>query len=70
MGDALEVFADSGYWIAMLNPGDQWHHAAVRATQHLRGRRIATSEMVIVEFLDYVARYGAQSRSQKEYPVL
>ena len=63
-GDAIEVFADSGYWIAMLNPGDQWNLAAVRATQQTRGRRIVTSEMVIVEFLNGVARYGPQSRSQ------
>lgn len=48
----------------MLNPGDQWNLAAVRATQHTRGRRIVTSEMVIVEFLNGVARYGPQSRSQ------
>ena len=63
-GDSVEVFADSGYWVAMLSPGDQWRLAAVRATQYLRGRRIVTSEMVIVEFLNGVARYGAQSRSQ------
>lgn len=59
-----EVYADSGYWIAMLNRHDQWNLAAVRATQQIRGRRIVTSEMVIVEFLNGVARYGAQSRSQ------
>lgn len=59
-----EVYADSGYWIAMLNRHDQWSLAAVRATRQTRGRRIVTSEMVIVEFLNGVARYGAQSRSQ------
>ena len=59
-----EVYADSGYWIAMLNRHDQWNLAAVRATQQTRGRGIVTSEMVIVEFLNGVARYGAQSRSQ------
>lgn len=59
-----EVYADSGYWIAMLNRHDQWNLAAVQATQQTRGRKIVTSEMVIVEFLNGVARYGAQSRSQ------
>lgn len=59
-----EVYADSGYWIAMLNRHDQWNSAAVRATQQTRGRRIVISEMVIVEFLNGVARYGAQSRIQ------
>ena len=48
----------------MLNRHDQWNAAAVRATQQTRGRKIVTSEMVIVEFLNGVARYGAQSRSQ------
>ena len=48
----------------MLNRHDQWNLAAVRATQQTRGRKIVTGEMVIVEFLNGVARYGAQSRSQ------
>ena len=59
-----DVFADSGYWIAILNRNDQWNRAAVLATQRVRGRRIVTSEMVIVEFLNGVARFGRQSREQ------
>lgn len=59
-----EVYADSGYWIAMLNRDDQWNRAAVRAARQTLGRRIVTSEMVIVEFLNGVARFGSQARSQ------
>ena len=58
------VFADSGYWVAMLSPGDQWHRAARLATDRVIGRRIVTSEMVLVEFLNSVARFGPINRRQ------
>jgi predicted nucleic acid-binding protein len=57
-----DVYADSGYWIALLNPNDQWNQSAVLATQQIQGRRIITSEMVLVEFLNGVARFGPQVR--------
>ena len=59
-----EIFADSGYWIAMMNSRDQWNRAALIATDQIRGRRIITSEMVIVELLNGVARLGEQGRRQ------
>lgn len=59
-----ELFADSGYWIAMMNSRDQWNRAALIATDQIRGRRIITSEMVIVELLNGVARLGEQGRRQ------
>ena len=57
-----EVFADAGYWIAMLNPADQLHRKALSATAEIAGLRIVTSEMVLVEFLNGVARLGNEVR--------
>ena len=57
-----ELFADSGYWIAMLNPGDQWHQAAMQIMRRIGTRRIVTSELVIAEFLNGMARLGRESR--------
>ena len=62
-GAAGEVFADTGFWIAMHNAEDEWHWKARQAAASLVNKRIITSEMVLVEFLNCVARYGAQSRS-------
>ena len=53
-----EVFADAGYWIALLNPNDQLHDRAWSVADEIRGLRIVTSEMVLVEFLNGVARLG------------
>ena len=59
-----EVFADTGYWIAMHNPDDEWHDAARTATNQLRDDAIVTSEMVLVEFLNFYSRRGSISRLQ------
>jgi len=47
-----QVFADTSYWIALVNPRDQLHAKAVSVTQQLSAMRIWTSEMVLVEVLN------------------
>lgn len=59
-----EVYADSGYWVALLNPRDQWYEKARLVADQIKGRRIVTSEMVFVEFLNSMSRYGADKRRQ------
>ena len=45
------VFADTGYWVALLNPRDQ-HHVKVKSLSSSLGQtRIVTSEMVLDELL-------------------
>ena len=46
------VFADTSYWIALVNPRDQIHAKAVSVTQQLSPVRILTSEMVLAEVLN------------------
>ncbi len=46
------VFADTSYWIALVNPQDQIHAKAVSVTQQLSPVRILTSEMVLAEVLN------------------
>ena len=50
------VFADTGYWIAMLNPGDGLHRQAETVAEQLAPFRIVTTELVLVEVLDSVRR--------------
>ena len=47
-----QVFADTSYWIALVNPRDQLHAKAVSVSQQLSPMRIWTSEMVLVEVLN------------------
>lgn len=56
------VFADTCYWIALLNPKDELHDTAVRVTKDLGEVLIVTSEVVLTEFLNYCSKYGPRVR--------
>jgi predicted nucleic acid-binding protein len=53
-----QVFADTGYWIALVNPRDQIHAKAVCVTQQFSSARILTSEMVLAEVLNSFSDAG------------
>ncbi len=48
------VFADTGYWAALLNPHDQLHPRATEVSQSLQQARCVTTEMVLTELLTLV----------------
>ena len=56
------LFADTGYWIAMSNPHDDLHGKASTVIKQLGICRIVTSQMVLVEFLNYMSSYGQHLR--------
>ena len=58
-----EIFADAGYWITLLNPNDNKHESAQRATENLGGRKIVTTEMVLVEVFAHVSKEGPHVRN-------
>ena len=58
------VFADSGYWIAMSNPSDELYVEASAVTEGLGSFRIVTSQMVLVEFLNYMSGRGMRLREE------
>jgi predicted nucleic acid-binding protein len=47
-----QIFADTGYWIALVNPRDQIHQRVMKITQELSSVRLLTTEMVLVELLN------------------
>ncbi|MBW4516391.1 MAG: PIN domain-containing protein [Timaviella obliquedivisa GSE-PSE-MK23-08B] len=53
------LFADTGYFIALLNPGDQLHSQAIRLTQTLTRQTILTSELILIELLNDFSDRGA-----------
>ena len=57
------MFADTGYWVAIQNTDDQLHDVAQRVTDGLGQRRIVTTQMVLVEFLNYMSRGGEDGRT-------
>ena len=56
------VFADACYWIALLIDRDALHEVAVLLRDQLGSRRIVTSQLVLVETLNAVARFGPLRR--------
>lgn len=45
------VFADTGYWIALMDPDDPLHQEALQAEDDYKLQQIITSEWVLAEFL-------------------
>ncbi len=56
------VFADTYYWIALLNDRDQGHADAKAITQALRYAAIITSQEVLSEVLTFFCEYGHEVR--------
>ena len=52
------VFADAGFWIALFNPRDRLHDIAAAVSQTIENRSIVTSQLVLMEFLNYYASLG------------
>ena len=57
------LFADTCYWIALLNPKDQTHDIAVRVSKGLTQCRMVTAEEILTEFLNYFGARGPTFRS-------
>ena len=57
-----EVFADTSFWFALLLRSDQWYAAAQRARHAIGSRKVVTTELVLIELLDGISRYGAYYR--------
>jgi uncharacterized protein len=58
------TFADTVYWVAILNPRDQWHRRAMFASQALHGSILVTTEEVLVEVLAHYAGFGRRFREE------
>lgn len=56
------VFADTSYWIALLNPKDNHHSRALALSKTLGKSSIVTSELVLTELLNAFARFGPRVR--------
>jgi uncharacterized protein len=52
------VFADTGYWIALLDPQDTLHTKAIHQSNILAQSQIYTSEMVLTEVLNHFSKRG------------
>ena len=56
------AFADACFWIALLNERDALHTVALQLDRDFRRRRKVTTELVLVEVLNFFAEWGAEKR--------
>jgi predicted nucleic acid-binding protein len=61
-----EVFADTCYRIALINPGDDFHEAAINIAPQIKGAIIVTSDWVLNEFLTFFNRFTPLKRKALE----
>jgi predicted nucleic acid-binding protein len=52
------IFADTGYWIAILDPQDNLHQRATALTASLTSTTIVTSELIFTEVLNAFSKRG------------
>jgi predicted nucleic acid-binding protein len=59
-----QVFADTGFWIALLNTKDRWHEQAIAINQDLQIQKITivTSELVLIELLNFFSKFSSNIR--------
>ena len=58
------LFVDTAYWVARSNRRDQWHQNARALALQLGSVQFITSELVLVEYLNYFSAFGAEMREQ------
>jgi predicted nucleic acid-binding protein len=57
------VFADTSYWIALINPREALHTKAAALARKFAPSQVVTSEMVCVEFLNSFSSAGSHLRA-------
>lgn len=55
------VFADTGYWVAVLNPRDDWNSRANQVSRTMGKFRMVTSEMVLDELLAALSKVAVRA---------
>ncbi|MFM6127175.1 MAG: nucleic acid-binding protein [Sphaerospermopsis kisseleviana] len=58
------IFADTFYWTASINTGDDWHDRVIAMTGTLGQAHLVTTEEVLSESLTFFSTYGTRMRQR------
>ncbi len=58
------IFVDTAYWVAQFDTRDQLNLKALEIEAQLTNVRLITSELVLVEFLNYFSKGGKRTRAE------
>jgi uncharacterized protein len=56
------VFADTVYWVALINPNDEWRGPALADTASLHDALLVTTDSILIEVLNFFAEHGDEAR--------
>jgi uncharacterized protein len=59
-----QVFADTGYWVALTDHRDRWHTRALKASRSRGTARLVATEPVLLELLNCFCGFGSYWREQ------
>jgi uncharacterized protein len=59
-----QIFADTFYWIALLNPKDDWYDSVIKVSQSIANSQIITTEEVLTEVLTFYSNSGSRQRKR------
>ncbi len=57
-----QIFADTFYWVALINPRDNWHQRAIEVTAKLENIELVTADEILVELLNFMSAQGQKMR--------
>lgn len=58
------IFADTFYWIALINQKDDWHERVIFFTSTFDQVEIITTDEVLTEVLNFLSTYGQGMRKR------
>ncbi len=50
-----QIFADTFYWVALINKKDNWHQRVIELTSTLKNVEIVTTDEVLIEVLNFLS---------------
>lgn len=59
-----QIFVDTLYFVALINKRDQWREKAVQIKSELIAVKLITTEIVLIEVLNFLSEYGENLRRQ------
>ncbi|MGL4884658.1 MAG: type II toxin-antitoxin system VapC family toxin [Waterburya sp.] len=58
------IFVDTFYWVALINPQDDWHKKVLKFSQSLGDIHLVTTEEVLGEVLAFYSKSGLRMRQR------
>ncbi|MEM9541446.1 MAG: nucleic acid-binding protein [Cyanobacteria bacterium P01_E01_bin.42] len=54
-----QIFADTFYWAALINPRDEWHQRVKELNRTLINTHLVTTDEILTEVLNFFSSYDA-----------